>query len=148
MDQGVISTVKVLYRRILSEKLVELVDSGGILIDFLKQVTILDAIQYLAEAWELISSQLLKNCWRKADLMFREISVGSSDELIESKALAIESELLDVGLSPFPDDDNLSIVDFIFVDNSCMQEENKLGDNARKETRYSILTAIGILKKL
>ena len=60
MDQGVISTLKQLYRKKLIMDMVS-TDSG--IQTFLKQLTLKDVIYLIDQAWKAIKESSVKKCW-------------------------------------------------------------------------------------
>ena len=62
MDQGVISTMKRIYRRNLLRLPLEEDEN---LVKFWKKLTIFDAVQLIAEAWDEIQNSTLLHAWKK-----------------------------------------------------------------------------------
>ena len=62
MDQGIIQTAKVGYRKqIIAKKLDSIEDSYK-----MESITVLDAIQLLDESWRNVKSYTIQNCFKKA----------------------------------------------------------------------------------
>ena len=62
MDQGVISSMKRIYRSNLLQKYI---DEGNDLTCFWKSFSILDAIYEISTAWDRVKPSVLKNSWKK-----------------------------------------------------------------------------------
>lgn len=62
MDQGVIRNIKTIYRRNLLLKLVE--EGYNNLLSFWKNLTVLDAIYYVEDAWRSVKSSTVKKSWK------------------------------------------------------------------------------------
>ena len=61
MDQGVIATVKALYRKITFSKAHETHDT---LADFFKEFTIMDAVKNLGDAWSQVTAKNMRGVWQ------------------------------------------------------------------------------------
>ena len=61
MDQGVIATVKALYRKITFSKAHE---SHDTLADFFKDFTIMDAVKNLGDAWSQVTAKNMRGVWQ------------------------------------------------------------------------------------
>ena len=62
MDQGVIATLKALYKRITFEKAHE---THNTLVEFYKDYKITDAVQNFGKAWSEITQKNMKGVWKK-----------------------------------------------------------------------------------
>ncbi|PNF43064.1 Jerky protein homolog-like [Cryptotermes secundus] len=62
MDQGVISSMKRIYRSNLLQKYI---DEGNDLTCFWKSFSVLDAIYEISTAWDTVKPSVLKNSWKK-----------------------------------------------------------------------------------
>lgn len=67
LDQGIIKTLKALYRRDVQRKIVASIDEGeGSASELVKKISLLDAIHMLAHAWNSVTATTIVNCFRKA----------------------------------------------------------------------------------
>jgi hypothetical protein len=64
-DQGIIQNLKVHYRRMWLDHMIQVIERGG---DPLKQTTLLHATHWAIEAWQKVSPSTIANCWRKSGL--------------------------------------------------------------------------------
>lgn len=94
MDQGVIQKLKTTYRRNLLLKLVE--EGYDNLLSFWKNLTVLDAIYYVADAWKSIKSTTVKKSW-KAILpdIEKEIPIEDDDSIDLQKKILEDLRKLD-----------------------------------------------------
>lgn len=65
MDQGVLVTLKKLYRKKLLSCLIEGIDEGLDLVEKLKQIDMLDVIGWISESWDELNPLTLVRSWRK-----------------------------------------------------------------------------------
>ena len=84
MDQGVIQNFKVLYRRLIIEKLISHIETTkGI-----PNISLIDAICDLSSAWQSVTPGTIKNCFRHGGLTSKEddleIEPDSENQLQES----------------------------------------------------------------
>ncbi|KAF0740487.1 tigger transposable element-derived protein 6-like, partial [Aphis craccivora] len=66
MDQGIIYCVKLYYRRLLMQSLIANVDKISVLSELSKNITVLQAIQWLNVAVNKLKPQTIKSCFAKA----------------------------------------------------------------------------------
>ncbi|XP_066259361.1 tigger transposable element-derived protein 4-like [Euwallacea similis] len=76
MDQGVIHSLKSHYRRLLLSEMISCMDSGKE--KFI--ITLLDAIRFIHMAWQKVSKQTIRNCFRHAGFLENE-NFDSDDDL-------------------------------------------------------------------
>jgi len=70
LDMGVIQNLKIKYRATLVNYILEkiednLLEPKSTAIDISKKINILQAIQFISDSWRDVSSQTIKNCFRK-----------------------------------------------------------------------------------
>ena len=65
MDQGILVTVKKIYRRKLLLSLVLAMDGGHEMLDRLKNIDLLDVVGWIAESWDELEPISLVHSWRK-----------------------------------------------------------------------------------
>ncbi|XP_066254644.1 tigger transposable element-derived protein 6-like [Euwallacea similis] len=64
IDQGVIWSLKQVYRKDMLRKIIRMQEVNDI-----KNLTVLDAMNILSLAWETVSSKIIQNCFRHAELI-------------------------------------------------------------------------------
>ena len=74
LDQGIIRSLKALYRKKLLAKLISSLDKGE---EF--SVNVLDALHFLRAAWDDVTSTTVTNCFRKAGFMCSQESTDADD---------------------------------------------------------------------
>lgn len=89
-DAGIIHSFKCHYKRLFIQNRINAYDSvqDGI-VDEMSDYTIYDALQNAAEAWSIVSSQTISNCWKKTGILppndeIEEIS-EDSDSIISNR---------------------------------------------------------------
>ena len=75
-DQGIIKTLKTYYRKIMVQRLLRALSSGSTMAEY--KITLLDGIQILQKAWEMVTPATISNCFRKAG--FERVSATLEDE--------------------------------------------------------------------
>lgn len=65
LDQGVIHIFKVYFRQIMVRKQLLAIEKGLTTKDFLKTISILDALTFSKRAWWLVKGESIKNCFQK-----------------------------------------------------------------------------------
>ncbi|KAL0213543.1 hypothetical protein RCL1_007169 [Eukaryota sp. TZLM3-RCL] len=87
LDAGIIRSIKAKYRKqYLMYILDELECDDSLHFDEAnKQVSLLHALEWVSEAWEEISPQLIQNCWKKVNLLKEkhQIEIEEEEELQE-----------------------------------------------------------------
>ena len=124
MDQGVISTMKRIYRRNLLKLLLEEDEN---LVKFWKKLTIFDAVQLIAKAWDEIQNSTLLHAWKQ--LMPGVIHADDSANKNKVQASEIVELISDV--------DGFQNVDEENVENWMNEDKNEEG--------YRILSDQGIV---
>jgi len=74
LDQGIISTFKLYYRKLLVEYLMDLNDNEK----EYTPITITQAIMNIYKAWRTVKESTIVNCWRKADIL-----INNNDYFVE-----------------------------------------------------------------
>ena len=116
LDLGIIKNFKVHYRKLLLRYVVAKIDECTVASEVTKKINILQAIRWIAEAWEKVTVDTIKKCFR---------SSGILDSKFELRSLDILN-----GDDPFEDcdvdgnDTELAdLVSRVQVENSCSVEE-------------------------
>jgi hypothetical protein len=63
LDHGIIRNFKVNYRKKLLEKLIYYLDSAGSLDEIVRKITLLDAMSWIASAWNSVSADCIRKCF-------------------------------------------------------------------------------------
>lgn len=90
MDQGVIRSMKQVYRKQMLMQIMELPEETNLT----KSVTLLDAVNMLSVAWESVSSYSISNCFRHAGLVknnFEAMDLDPEDDVPLSELLEINN---------------------------------------------------------
>lgn len=66
LDQGIIKNFKFWYRSFICKHLISEIDSVTSLADLVKSINLLDVIYFIDKAWKNVTSQTIKNCFKKA----------------------------------------------------------------------------------
>ena len=74
MDQGIIQAFKRRYRTHIVKRKLESIEYGY----EIQPITILDSINYIGDAWNNITPQIIKNCYRKAGFKSKELDTVES----------------------------------------------------------------------
>ena len=77
LDLGIIKNFKVRYRKRLLYHVLTKIDTCSTAHDVIKSVTILDAIRWVALAWEKVSPEIIQKCFRKAGILSTNLEVVS-----------------------------------------------------------------------
>ncbi|GBM33875.1 Tigger transposable element-derived protein 4 [Araneus ventricosus] len=84
MDQGIIRSFKVNYRRQLVSKLVDAIDEGSTL----PKINVLDFLRMMEYAWRNVTQKTVQNCFKKAGFKRCE----EEKEINEEESESIEKE--------------------------------------------------------
>lgn len=88
MDQGIIRCLKSHYRRRLMVKLLEASDRGEKF-----QLSLLDAIHMIAQSWDMVSSDTIRNCFKHSGIASRSYDFDEEDELPLAEWLRVNKEV-------------------------------------------------------
>ncbi|XP_017472800.1 PREDICTED: tigger transposable element-derived protein 6-like [Rhagoletis zephyria] len=66
LDQGIIHAFKCQYRNILVQKQLAAIEREFTVKEYLKSISILDALYYIKRSWWLVTPQTIQNCFQKA----------------------------------------------------------------------------------
>ena len=89
MDQGVIRSVKAIYRKKIIQRIIREVDAGkGI-----PKISMLDAMQLLQSAWSEIKEATVQNCFRKAGISERAAEEAHVDRDDQFKDFTAEDDI-------------------------------------------------------
>lgn len=93
MDQGIINNLKIHYRKVWLQHMVNLTLDNK---DAIKGTTILNAVHWILEAWRKVPMGVIDSCWKKSTLLgpvhtcARKPSDWEEREVIHMKELAEE----------------------------------------------------------
>lgn len=96
LDQGVLENLKRNYRKKLLGKLIEDLEEKGVT-ECLKEITLKDAVYWIAEAWEDIQSTTLQKSWRK--ILSSEVQPNDENEASHDESLLSLAKTLPVSES-------------------------------------------------
>jgi len=87
MDQGIIQNLKVLYRRLVVERVLRSVENGETVDN--STVTLLDAVRMLHSAWYQLKPETIANCFRHAGFVVSaQINDDDNDDVNDLSAAA------------------------------------------------------------
>ena len=69
LDLGIIKNFKVYYRKLLLRYIVVKIDQYSLASEVAKKINVLQAIRWIAEAWEQVSCETIKKCFKKAGIL-------------------------------------------------------------------------------
>ena len=75
LDLGIIKTFKVYYRKLLLRHVLSQVEECSSAYDVVQSVNILKSIRWIAQAWQMVSSDTVKKCFRKAGILTKQFDV-------------------------------------------------------------------------
>ena len=126
LDLGIIKNFKVYYRKLLLCHILSKIEECNTASEVVQSVTILNAVRWVAQAWEKVTPETIKKCFRKAGILNREFQiVARVSESDDDEDPFVE---LDSGNSDMEDLENL-ISQVQDGDSSCSVEEFVSGDS-------------------
>lgn len=153
MDQGVIRSLKQFYRKQMLLKIMELQESS-----ITKAISILEGINLLSFAWETISSETIRNCFRHAGLVKssnESVDCDQEDNLPLSDWLRIQNMLDSNKFDDYINIDEEVITTEELSDNDLMKQlqnqeetDEELQDDEEAETVVTTEEALGCIRKL
>ena len=81
MNQGVIRSTKTYYRRMVVQKYIDATDTKK----SIPKLTVLDAMDLLVTAWDRVSTETIKNCFKKAGISRETQENAINDSAILSR---------------------------------------------------------------
>ena len=128
MHQGVIRSTKAYYRRMVVQKYIDAIDRKKSIPKF----TVLDAMDLLVTAWDRVSTETIKNCFKKAVISreTQENAINDSDDPFKALAEEInelrekEPELVptDMTVDDVVDADDNVLTSNVLPPNDILQE--------------------------
>ena len=99
LDAGIIHSFKSKYRMKLMRFVIARTKEDVLASEIAKQVDVLQAIEWVAKAWEEVSTNTIKNCFKKCG--FDQNSYGNDDEkILDDEFKALFDELADSSMTP------------------------------------------------
>lgn len=99
LDAGIIQSFKSKYRMKLMRFVIARTKEDVLASEIAKQVDVLQAIEWVAKAWEEVSTNTIKNCFKKCG--FDQNSYGNDDEkILDDEFKALFDELADSSMTP------------------------------------------------
>lgn len=99
MDQGIIQTIKLKYQLLLVNSVLEAECKNITLIEHLKSIEMLHAIDWIAKAWGDVKESTIRKCWRKLFAVKMQDAATQTEEeqsdLILDLSFSVESEAVD-----------------------------------------------------
>ena len=150
LDAGIIANVKCHYRHLLCKWIVDRIDAGHC---GPHKVTVLQAMQWIIQAWKLVKPSTIRNCWRHTGILHKPPTTqsspdsGSSDEDDDVPLSTMTDPLDDLPLSELrnliqkisPDDD-LATEQYVNIDNDVPTEADMDLDDIIESVTDSVET--------
>lgn len=135
MDQGIISCVKLFYRNFLLQSLIANPSHTNDNLDIFKNITPLEAIQWLGGAIELVKPEIIRACFIKTGFIEKEIITNAMDirEEMDKHIEAVHKMCLTVGENNF--NEYLTIDSELFTGGEKVLAQND--DNNGSESNTS-----------
>lgn len=77
LDLGIIQCFKIHYKKNFLRYVLAKVEKFSTASEFIKTLTILNAVRWVAEAWKLVKEDTIKKCFRKAGILNSDFSIVS-----------------------------------------------------------------------
>lgn len=150
MDQGIIYCVKLYYRRLLMQSLIANVDKISVVSELSKNITVLQAIQWLNVAVNQLKPQTIKSCFAKAgfDENEKDDKQDDNEEYEDVQRLCISmgnshsvNDFINVDKNVYTnnDDVNVSIYDQSTIQSDSENEDNE-GNNEVNDVENQLKT--------
>ncbi|GBC12797.1 tigger transposable element-derived protein 4-like [Rhizophagus irregularis DAOM 181602=DAOM 197198] len=140
-DAGIIHSFKCHYNRLFLQNQINAYDDvqDGI-VEELADYTIYDALQNAAEAWSMVTSQTISNCWKKTGILpqsdeFEEFS--DDNDSVLSDSFDIEINELEVLISQFPKSD-FNAYEYLHIEDEILEgglTDHEIVDTIRNANR-------------
>ena len=120
-DGGIIHSFKAKYRKMFLEKL-----SHDCMHDKRNKFTLKDALIMASDSWEALKSEIISSCWRKVNIMSKDLEIINDSSLIESE----NSDLIEISflISSSNIDDSLDADNYLNVENELDREVSNDSD--------------------
>ena len=79
LDLGIIQNFKVNYRKLLLRFVILKIDECETAAEVIKSVSILQAVRWVAQAWEEVKEETILKCFRKAGILMEDFALASRE---------------------------------------------------------------------
>ena len=139
-DAGIIRNFKVYYRKILVSQWIRELNEG----QEMKKLNIKEAIEIVADAWDNVKQETIKNCWLSTGILPAEMTLVNADNMETDEAdndiVELISALDSLSIAE-PSIDSLTANEYIEIDNNLVSAELPTDEELVEE----ILLAEGVL---
>ncbi|XP_059217624.1 tigger transposable element-derived protein 6-like [Stomoxys calcitrans] len=92
LDQGIIRSFKCFYRKLIISKQLLHLECSGTLENFSKKIDVFEALSMVKNAWSTVTTETVKNCFRKAGFVTGEVleTVEEEDSILNEIGNEIE----------------------------------------------------------
>ncbi len=115
MDQGIICTFKSHYRRLVLQSLVAKMSSCSSVNDLAKEITVLDAVQWIAAALKRIQTDTITKCFLKAGFFCEKFNEGSATDEVSENLNTIQNLCRET-------DALVAAIDYVRIDDALMTD--------------------------
>ncbi|CAG8722039.1 34525_t:CDS:2, partial [Gigaspora margarita] len=144
-DAGIIYSFKCYYRKLLLQNRIAAFDESNLTNQPPDPVTIYDAIQFVAQAWNKVSENTIIHFWHKTDINLETIDLTNEEEIeLENLILQFQnsnnSEYLNISSCEFIEVDNnyttgkMSTIEDIIAEMQENESEEELGQQIKPVT--------------
>lgn len=117
LDQGIIQNFKMIYRGFLVKRILTFIDSGYSFQEIQKNITIANALIWIAAAWKKLSPNTIKKCFSKVGFLQNNQNIDDFDE---------EDDIPLTQLFPTIADTLLNLKQYASIDNDILTESPDL----------------------
>lgn len=136
-DAGIIRNFKVYYRKILVARWIHELNEG----QEMRKINVKEAIEIVADAWDNVKSETIKNCWHHTKILPSETTAVITDNMDMDETDNIAELVLTL--------DNLSIVDGLTAEEYIEIDSNLVSTGllTEEELIEEILLTEGVLQQ-
>ncbi|GES84887.1 tigger transposable element-derived protein 6-like [Rhizophagus clarus] len=121
-DAGIIHSFKCYYKRLFIQNQIDAYDNvQDDLVEVLADYNIFKAFQNSAEAWSIISSQMISNCWKKTGILLLNNEIEDDDSILDDFEEEEEAELERL-IALLPEGDHLDAQEYINIKDEMAAE--------------------------
>lgn len=127
LDQGIIQNFKIRYRTRILKHILAQMDTVANANELVKSVTVLDAIYFLNSAWQEVSCDTIKNCFKKAGFRHQPSAFDKNDQFDSEDELPL-STIAEMSkmLQQVIGDQNINPKDFLDIDKNLVLEDESI----------------------
>lgn len=113
LDQGIIQSFKLMYRRRIITTLLAHMESAQNLDELIKKISLADVVEYVKEAWNSVAETTIQKCFKKCGVNcdVTENENGAEEHLIEEVIQLGQQANLDIDIQ-FNEDEECEYVDW------------------------------------